>query len=59
LLPPPLRARGSPALRPEQALERGIRFNPDGIEYVPCRILHDATLTHRESEHLLNIRALQ
>jgi hypothetical protein len=44
---------------PEQALERGIRFNPDGIEYVPCRILHDATLTHRESEHLLNIRALQ
>jgi hypothetical protein len=44
---------------PEQALNRGIRFNPDRIEYVPCRIFHEATLTHREHEHLLNIRALQ
>jgi hypothetical protein len=42
----------------EQALERGVRFNPDGIEYVPCRIFHDATLTHREHEHWLNIRAM-
>jgi hypothetical protein len=44
---------------PEQALSRGVRFNQQGIEYVPCGIFHEATLTHREHEHLLNIRALQ
>ena len=43
---------------PEQALERGVCFNAGGIEYVPCRIFHEATLTHREHEHLINIRAM-
>jgi hypothetical protein len=44
---------------PEQALTRGIRFNQHGIEYVPCGLFHQATLTHREHEHRLNIRQLQ
>jgi hypothetical protein len=43
---------------PEQALKRGIRWASTGIEYVPCWIFHKGTVTHRESEHLLNIRAL-
>jgi hypothetical protein len=42
---------------PEQALERGIRYTRNGIEYVPCRIFHEATLTHREHEHHINVRA--
>jgi hypothetical protein len=43
---------------PEQAVERGVRWAANGIEYVPCAIRHKATITHREYEHLLNIRAL-
>jgi hypothetical protein len=46
-------------LDPEQAVERGVRRATSGIEYVPCGIRHEATVTHREHEHLLNIRALR
>jgi hypothetical protein len=44
---------------PEPAVWRGLRFNELKVEYVPCGIFHQATLTHREHEHLINIRALQ
>lgn len=44
--------------RSEQCLKRGVRYTPAGVEYVPCNLRHDATLTHRESEHLLNLRAI-
>jgi hypothetical protein len=44
---------------PEPPVWRGLRFNEQKIEYVPCGTFHQATLTHREHEHLLNIRALQ
>ena len=37
----------------EQALHRGLRFTPAGIEYVPCLVRHKATLTHAERERLL------
>jgi hypothetical protein len=44
------------ALNPngEQSLERGIRLTPSGDEYVPCRVVHEATVTHAEYEYLLN-----
>jgi hypothetical protein len=41
----------------EQAVKRGICFNADGIEYIPCRVFHKATVTHREHERLINLRA--
>jgi len=41
----------------EQALHRGIRFTPAGIEYVPCLIRHAATLTHAEYDRLLEREA--
>jgi hypothetical protein len=46
------------ALNPEaeQCLKRGVRFAADGIEYVPCRVFHQATYTHAEYEHLLSER---
>jgi hypothetical protein len=37
----------------EQAVRRGLCFNHDEIEYVPCGIFHRATLTHAEYERLL------
>jgi hypothetical protein len=37
----------------EQAVRRGIRFNHDGIEWVPCGIFHQATVTHAEYEETL------
>jgi hypothetical protein len=40
----------------EQAVHRGIRFNPDGIQYVPCGILHRATVTHAEHESMLALK---
>jgi hypothetical protein len=40
----------------EQAVRRGICFNREQIEYVPCGIFHRATLTHAEHEQLLPFR---
>jgi hypothetical protein len=37
----------------ESAVRRGIRFNHDGIEYVPCGVLHRATVTHAEYDEVL------
>jgi hypothetical protein len=41
-----------------QAVSRGVRFTADQIEYVSRRLLHKATLTHREREQLLMLQAL-
>jgi hypothetical protein len=45
------------ALNPEseQAPKRGIRFNRDRDEYVPCGVIHEAAVTHAEYERLLNL----
>ncbi|HET6172940.1 MAG TPA: hypothetical protein VFD90_10065 [Gaiellales bacterium] len=34
----------------EQCLDRGVRFTTIGALYVPCAIVHKATLTHAEWE---------
>jgi hypothetical protein len=43
----------------EQACKRGVRFTADEIEYVPCGIFHQATVTHAEYERLLERRWLE
>jgi hypothetical protein len=37
----------------DSALHRGIRFNHDGIEYVPCGWLHQPTISHADYERQL------
>ena len=37
----------------EQSLKRGVRFTTSDVVYVPCGLLHKATLTHAEFERLL------
>jgi hypothetical protein len=36
-----------------QAFNRRVCFTAERVEYVPCGILHQAALTHREREDLL------
>jgi hypothetical protein len=45
------------AINPDRdmALERGIRFTADDVEFVPCNVFHKAAITHAEHERLLNV----
>lgn len=47
------------ALRPEweSCVNRGARFNAEGIPWVPCGLLHKPTVTHAELEQRLALRA--
>lgn len=38
----------------DQAVHRGICFNQDGIQWVPCGVLHRATVTFDEHQEMLD-----